>query len=182
MIAGRIKHSIPKEGTRRSVADLMKSRGFSDDELLRLKRVLDATAEMNKIEQIAFAATQGLYNPETGEFVSDGPPRLDFASKLVNSDAYSLLKADLSTAVDGLVSMTDRRTSAEVAAGGKGPGALDPAVPDQHGDDHRPGRAGLARHPAAGADTDSPPRQREPIVSRRRLCDAHEGVSGGSTN
>ena len=74
---------------------------------------------MNKIEQIAFAATQGLYNPETGEFVSDGPPRLDFASKLVNSDAYSLLKADLSTAVDGLVSMTDRRTSAEVAAAGR---------------------------------------------------------------
>ena len=119
VIAGRIKHSIPKEGTKRSVADLMKSQGFSDDELLRLKRVLDATAEMNKIEQIAFAATQGLYNPETGEFVSDGPPRLDFASKLVNSDAYSLLKADLSTAVDGLVSMTDRRTSAEVAAAGK---------------------------------------------------------------
>src|SRR5438876_4801273 len=118
VIAGRIKHSIPKEGIRRSVADLMKSRGFSDDELLALKRVLDATTEMNKIEQIAFAATQGLYNPETREFVSDGQPRLDFASKLVNSDDYSLLKADLSTAVDALVTMTDHRTSAEVAVAG----------------------------------------------------------------
>ena len=119
VIAGRIKHSIPKDGDKRSVADLMKSQGFSDDELLALKRVIDATAEMNKIEQIAFAATQGLYNPETEEFVSDGPPRLDFASKLVNSDAYNLLKADLSTAVAGLVTMTDQRTSAEVAAAGK---------------------------------------------------------------
>src|SRR5436309_643185 len=118
VIAGRIKHSIPKEGIKRSVGDLMKSRGFSDDELLALKRVLDATAEMNKIEQIAFAATQGLYNPETREFVSDGQPRLDFASKLVNSDDYSLLKADLSTAVDALVTMTDHRTSAEVAVAG----------------------------------------------------------------
>ena len=118
VIAGRIKHSIPKQGVKRSVADLMKSRGFSDDELLALKRVLDATAEMNKVEQIAFAATQGLYNPETKEFVSDGQPRLDFASKLVNSDEYSLLKADLSTAVDGLVTMTDHRTSAEVAVAG----------------------------------------------------------------
>ncbi len=114
MIAGRIKHSIPKDGNKRSVADLMKSQGFSNDELLALKRVIDATAEMNKVEQIAFAATQGLYNPDTREFVSDGPPRLDFASTLVNSDAYNLLKADLSTAVAGLVTMTDKRTSADV--------------------------------------------------------------------
>ena len=115
VIAGRLKHSVPKDGTKRSVADLMKSQGFSNDELLALKRVIDATAEMNKIEQIAFAATQGLYNPETSEFVSDGQPRLDFASKLVNSNAYHLRKADLSSAVAGLVMMTDQRTNAEVA-------------------------------------------------------------------
>ena len=118
VIAGRIQHSIPKQGVKRSVADLMKSQGFTEIELLALKRVLDATAEMNKVEQIAFAATQGLYNPQTREFVSDGPPRLDFASKLVNSNAYNSLKADLSKAVDGLVTMTDNRTSAEVAESG----------------------------------------------------------------
>ena len=118
VIAGRIKHSIPKDGAKRSVTDLMKSRGFSDSELLALKRVLDATAAMNQIEQKAFAATQGLYNPETEEFVSDGTPRLDFASMLVHSNAYNALKADLSRAVDGLVTMTDRRTSAEVEDAG----------------------------------------------------------------
>ncbi len=119
VIAGRIKHSIPKEGQRRSLADLMRSQGFSDDELVALKGVVDATAAMNRIEQVAFAATQGLYNPETREFVSDGTPRLDFASKLVNGDAYSALKADLSTAVDRLVLMTDRRTRDEAAAAGR---------------------------------------------------------------
>jgi signal transduction histidine kinase/CheY-like chemotaxis protein len=118
VIAGRIKHTVPKDGAKRSIADLMKSQGFSDDELNSLKQVIDATTEMNKVEQIAFAATQGLYNPETSEFVSDGPPRLDFASKLVNSDAYNQLKANLSAAVARLVMMTDRRTSAEVAAAG----------------------------------------------------------------
>ena len=118
VIAGRIKHSLPKDGVKHSVADLMKSQGFSEPELLALKRVLDATTAMNKIEQIAFAATQGLYNPETEKFVSDGPKRLDFAGKLVHSDIYNALKADLSTAVAGLVLMTDRRTSAEVAAAG----------------------------------------------------------------
>ncbi|MEO8858924.1 MAG: hypothetical protein ABI343_18220, partial [Burkholderiaceae bacterium] len=57
VIAGRIKHIIPKEGERRSVSDLMKSQGFSSSELSALKGVLDATAAMNKIEQKAFAAT-----------------------------------------------------------------------------------------------------------------------------
>ena len=106
VIAGRVKHSVPKDGAKRAVADLMKSQGFSDAELLALKRVLDATAAMNKIEQKAFAATQGLYDPDTEEFVSDGTPRLDFAGQLVHSETYNTLKADLSTAVDGLVSMT----------------------------------------------------------------------------
>src|SRR3979490_3201874 len=49
-IAGRVEHRIPKEGVKRSVADLMKSQGFSEDELLALKRVLDATAAMNRTE------------------------------------------------------------------------------------------------------------------------------------
>ena len=111
VIAGRIKHDIPKEGPKRSISYLMKSQGFSNEELLALKRVIDATGEMNKVEQIAFAATQGLYNPETKEFVSDGQPRLDFASNLVHSANYNALKANLSTAVGELVAMTDRRTA-----------------------------------------------------------------------
>ena len=119
VIAGRIRHTMPKDGPRRSLADLMRSQGFSDDELVALKGVLGGTAAMNRVEQVAFAATQGLYNPETDEFVSDGPPRLDFATRLVNGDAYNRLKADLSTAVDRLVSMTDRRTRDEVAAAGR---------------------------------------------------------------
>ncbi len=118
VIAGRVKHVLPKDGVKRSVANLMKSLGFSDAELLALKRVLDATAAMNKTEQKAFAATQGLYNPDTEEFVSDGPARLDFASMLVHGEAYNTLKADLSTAVAGLMTLTDGRTRAEVTAAG----------------------------------------------------------------
>ena len=118
VIAGRVTHSITPDGAKRSIADLMKSRGFTESEILALKHVLDNTAAMNQVEQKAFAATQGLYNPETEQFVSDGPVRLDYASKLVHSDAYNALKADLSTAVGTLVTMTDRRTSAEVDAAG----------------------------------------------------------------
>jgi len=118
VIAGRVKHTIPPDGPRRSIADLMKAQGFSDAELTALARVMDATAAMNKVEQKAFAATQGLYNPDTDKFVSDGPARLDFASKLVHSAEYNALKADLSLAVGALVRMTDRRTSAEVIGAG----------------------------------------------------------------
>jgi signal transduction histidine kinase/CheY-like chemotaxis protein len=116
VIAGRRSHTIPKDGAPRSVAELMKSQGFSNSELLALKRVLDATAALNQLEQKAFAATQGLYNPDTGKFVSDGPARLDYAGKLVHSAPYNALKADLSSAVGALGAMIDQRTSAEVAA------------------------------------------------------------------
>ena len=115
VIAGRVKHALPTEGTKRSLADLMKSEGFSGDELQALKQVIDATAAMNKLEQVAFAATQGLYNPETKEFVSDGAPRLDFASTLVHGKAYSALKSDLTRAVDALTSLVDSRTRAQVS-------------------------------------------------------------------
>lgn len=119
VIAGRIQHSIPQEGVKRSLADLMKSLGFSEEEILALKEVIDGMEAMKVIEQIAFAATQGLYNPITREFVSDGQPRLDFASKLVHGEEYNILKANLSQAVEGLVTMTDRRTSNEVASAGR---------------------------------------------------------------
>ena len=115
VIAGRRPHMIAGSGVKRSVADLMKSQGFSASELLALKRILDATAAMNKVEQKAFAATQGLYNPDTEKFVSDGPARLDYAGKLVHSAPYNALKASLSEAVSTLVTMVDQRTNAEVS-------------------------------------------------------------------
>ena len=115
VIAGRAVHQIPAIGAKRSVADRMRSQGFSEAELLAFARVLEATAAMNKTEQKAFAATQGLYNPDTNSFVSDGVPRLDFATQLVHSASYNAGKADLSAAVTALALQTDRRTSAEVA-------------------------------------------------------------------
>ncbi|MEO8542165.1 MAG: response regulator, partial [Betaproteobacteria bacterium] len=119
VIAGRIKHVLPSDGARRSVSDLMKSQGFSEGELRALENVFSATAAMNKVEQKAFAATQGLYNPEKEEFISDGPARLDYASLLVHGAPYNALKADLSHAVGNLVRMIDQRTRANVTQSGQ---------------------------------------------------------------
>jgi signal transduction histidine kinase/DNA-binding response OmpR family regulator len=116
VIAGRHQHQLPETGIRSSLADRMTSLGFSQDEFTALNRVLAATEAMNQIEQIAFAATQGLYDPETVDFVSDGTPRLDFASKLVHDAKYNGLKAELSTAVLALMTLTDERTYKETKA------------------------------------------------------------------
>ena len=115
VIAGKIVHRIPAEGPKRSVSQLMKSQGFGADELAAFQGVLDATSGLNKIEQIAFAATQGLYNPETREFVSEGTPRLDFASKLVYGKEYNLAKSQVLAAVDRLFDKIDARTQLEVS-------------------------------------------------------------------
>ncbi|MBK1693648.1 hypothetical protein CKO09_02680 [Chromatium weissei] len=113
VIAGRCAHQLPETGIHSSLAERMTSRGFSSNEFNALNRVLAATEAMNRIEQIAFAATQGLYDPEKADFVSDGAPRLDFASKLVHGAEYNALKADLSTAVLALITLTDQRTHEE---------------------------------------------------------------------
>ena len=119
VIAGREQHRIPADGPRRSLEDQMRTLGFGEPELLAFKDVLNATAAMKLVEQKAFAATQGLFDPDTQEFVSDGVVRLDYASLLVNNDAYNALTADLATAVTNLVGKTDRRTRDDVDAAGK---------------------------------------------------------------
>jgi len=115
VIAGRLRHDLPKAGAKHSLAARMRSLGFSEQELIALKHVIAATEAMRGIEQVAFAATQGLYDPVKGDFVSDGQPNLAFASRLVHGDAYNLRKADLSEAVERLSAMVERRTQMEVS-------------------------------------------------------------------
>ena len=115
VIAGRIAYVVPKQGERQRLTDRMRNLGFNAQELQTLAQVFAATEAMKQTEQIAFAATQGLYDPETREFVSEGTPHLDYASELVYSKDYSLLKANLAHAVDRLKDQVGKRTQQEVA-------------------------------------------------------------------
>lgn len=110
-IAGKIPYRIPQNGERHSLVDRMRSLKFSKVEIKALNIVFAATESMKQIEQIAFAATQGLYDPKKKDFVSDGKPNLDFASELVHSQKYNELKADLSTSVLDLITLVDNRTN-----------------------------------------------------------------------
>jgi signal transduction histidine kinase/CheY-like chemotaxis protein len=113
-IAGEIQPRFPQNGEPRSFSDRMKSLEFSKEEFDALDKVTKATEAMKQIEQIAFAATQGLYDPLTHDFVSDGKPHLDFASQLVHSQKYNQLKSNLAKSVTGLISMVDERTNTAV--------------------------------------------------------------------
>ena len=118
VVAGEIQHQLPEDGPRVSLPERMKSLGFSREEFLVLDAVIAASEAMKQIEQVAFAATQGLYDPDTREFVSDGKPQPDFASQLVHSADYNRLKAALSITVNQLVSLTDERTKIQADAAG----------------------------------------------------------------
>ncbi|MBF0097584.1 MAG: response regulator [Magnetococcales bacterium] len=116
VVAERQPHKLPANKGKYSLQDRMRSVGFSAQELAGLQEVIAATQAMNQIEQVAFAATQGLYDPATASFVSDGSPHLDYASQLVHGKNYNILKADLSEAVARLTVMVDERTTSEEAA------------------------------------------------------------------
>ncbi len=115
VIANEIIHTLPESGDTLSLSAQMTSMGFGKEEMESLEKIFTITEAMKQIEQIAFAATQGLYNPDTKEFVDDGKPDLEFASKLVHGNEYNKLNAGLSDAIEELISLTNQRTSKSVS-------------------------------------------------------------------
>ena len=114
VISGDIKHQFLPNGVQRPLADRMTSLRFSREEFEAFGKVLATTDAMKQIEQIAFAATQGLYDPVMADFVSGGEPHLEFASQLVYSQKYNQLKAHLAKAVAEMALLVDERTNKAV--------------------------------------------------------------------
>lgn len=83
---------------------------FSAQEIRYLEQILNISDQMAQTEKIAFAATQGLYDPTTEHFIDDGEPQLTFAIGLVNSPAYLQLNNQLLQQVKQLINETDLRT------------------------------------------------------------------------
>ena len=110
VVAGNLRHAIPKTGAPKSLRNRMDELGFDQTEFAALATVLEATEAIKDVEQIAFAATQGLYDPVSRSFVSEGKPHLEFASQLVHSPSYNQGQARLARAAERLVQITDQRT------------------------------------------------------------------------
>ena len=114
VIAEKVTHVMRDKTLALSITEQMKRQDFSEQELKTLQEIFSLTAKTKQIEQIAFAATQGLYDAKGQTFIEDGKPDLEFASKLIYSLHYQLLNAELNEAIEKLVSQTDRRTQSMV--------------------------------------------------------------------
>ncbi len=102
------------EGSAKSFPVRMREAGASNEELAVLDKAIDTSDELHKSEQVAFAATQGLYDPEKNEFVTGGAPAPEFALKTVYGPEYAKLQASLVANVNKLTDMADARTSTAV--------------------------------------------------------------------
>jgi signal transduction histidine kinase/CheY-like chemotaxis protein len=97
-----------------SLSKRMEDLGFTLKELNTLNSVLIAIEELSELEQVAFAATQGLYDKETGQYISDGEPDIKYANELVFSEQYNYKKVLLSYALKALSSQVVARVDNEV--------------------------------------------------------------------
>src|SRR5688572_18099465 len=101
-------------GGGKSLMERLKVAGASDQELITLDKAIDTSDKQHKLQQIAFAAIQGLYDPKTNEFVTGGEPHPEFAMKTLYGPEYEKLQAGLMSDVNGLSDMVDARTAATV--------------------------------------------------------------------
>ncbi|MDL2338104.1 MAG: response regulator [Pseudomonadota bacterium] len=105
---------MPESGKTRSLIETMQALEFTPRELVSARQVLAVAKRMQATEKIAFAATQGLYDRHTHEFVSDSPPDRDYAIQLVHTVEYEAARADLVGAVGELRQLAGSRTQGMV--------------------------------------------------------------------
>ncbi len=118
VIGGTLAYVAPPPGAGVALADRTSLLGYDGDEQAILRRIFQITDLMKEIEQVAFAATQGLYDPALKQFVSETQPQPDFANALLHEARYLKLRADLAMAVDELAVRVDRRTTENLARAG----------------------------------------------------------------
>ncbi len=111
VIAGRRAHRLPTGQQGVPLARRLQALDVSLEELQALQAVVVATEKLKKTEQVAFAATQGLYDRKRQTYVDDGVPDLRYAGELVRSKAYEAQSADLAAAVSHLGAIAERRTN-----------------------------------------------------------------------
>ncbi|WP_157651269.1 hybrid sensor histidine kinase/response regulator [Dechloromonas denitrificans] len=114
VLAGLRPYQQPSGGDVLPLIKLAGQLGFDAREQGAVSRILGLAEQMKQVEQIAFAATQGLYDPASKEFVSESEPQREFAAKLLHEADYLRLRADLVEAVEGLAQLVDGRTQRNV--------------------------------------------------------------------
>ncbi|MBN8488402.1 MAG: response regulator, partial [Burkholderiales bacterium] len=115
VVSGQREHRLA-QGQGVSLLERLRRLQADAAEQQALKDIVAATEALGRLEQVAFAATQGLYDPARREFVSDGQADTPFARTVVHSHEYELAHARLVEQVARLEQLTDARTSGAVEA------------------------------------------------------------------
>jgi len=108
VIAGYRRYQL-STGSGKSLTDLLKENDFSVSEQSLFQQMLKHIEQMSLIEQIAFASTQGLYDPINKIFIDDGEPNLVYAAQLLNEQEYLSLNADLLKSVLAITEAVNTR-------------------------------------------------------------------------
>jgi signal transduction histidine kinase/CheY-like chemotaxis protein len=114
IIAGSKPYLLPAGPQALSLVMQTHKLEFDAQEQAIVSRILTLTEQMKRIEQVAFAATQGLYDPEQDEFVSETKPQREFANQLLHRADYLKLRADLALTVEELSNLVDTRTQSSL--------------------------------------------------------------------
>ena len=118
VVSGMRTYVPPPPGQGTALPERVSRLGFDAAEQALLQRLFSISEQMKEIEQVAFAATQGLYDPVKGEMVSEAEPQHAFANQLLHESRYLQLRADLAIAVADLAAQVDRRTRESLVAAG----------------------------------------------------------------
>jgi len=114
VIAGSRAHVMPENRPGTSLLERMKAQGFSREEFAAMDKIVACSNTLFEQDQIAFAATQGLYDPVRKTFTDEGQPERRFANNFVYSKSYLQLENALLQEVEAFSRLTDERTQAAV--------------------------------------------------------------------
>lgn len=114
VMAGERVHVMPSDRQGVSLLERMRTHRFSSEEFAAIDRVLAVANQLYELDQIAFAAAQGLYDPKKKAFVDDGEPQLQFANELTYSTPYLQMESKLIHELEDFSNLTDKRTRKSV--------------------------------------------------------------------
>ena len=92
------------------IYDRLKNEKFSSSELNILSQIIEIHKKIKSLEQISFAATQGLYDKNKNEFVIDADVDLKYAVSIIYGKDYEELNKNLQIKIKELINETNRRT------------------------------------------------------------------------
>ncbi len=110
-----------KHGTGQAVPllELMRTQGFSAEELAKLAEAQASSDALVELEEQAMNAALGRFKDEQGQYRRQAEPDLQLASRLMHSPEYHQEKAKIMHPVDDFFGLLDQRTQAEVTALGQ---------------------------------------------------------------